>query len=659
MKGLLVCSALVVVSSAFAQYGEIIMRPPTLPGPLQIGDAHETRFSGLHFTPAGRHPVYWSDVTPSAGASVLPPGAVDFTGIRIAGNRVTGGTAPRDWLLTGPGSPAQFNAGFFVYAPTVDFFFGSSFSVPAFTTAPAAAPSLLPMPAGYTQGRAETAWGNLAAGQVTGPAVPLAMVVWRNGAILTTSPNADVVDQMGAAFSVDRTNSPFTDDVTDYGYVTPPGVVGYIPTPAGWDTKDVFPGMVMLQKGGAVELVSIDGLINPLEFWNTSPGGTGFDARSLSTDGAFWYAGGYRFISGIASPVVRVRAIELPPTSGASGVYETKFPSPTFVPGNLNGQQLWTVFPTSASSSFLVGSGRPDGTLGVVVPSATIPAGSSYIYRPITYEAASTVNKVISGSANVRIRGNALSSPTVTTAGVSVYQGPTELARLMMDPRGYLTLTSGTNTGTTLEYGLSDNWMRLTLEVDFQNNRVRGYVNGVPYGFSIALGVPATGVTDFDLTVTGGGSQDVQFDDFVVKTGLPTKRVRLLAQPLDHVAPNGVPLTWNVSVDGTPLVTNRVSPFPYLNLELPQSASSITFSADGQSWLRRRATRTLPSGESSYALLLPNGDADGSGEVDLTDIDLIISRYLTTNAQADIDGSGEVDLSDVDIAISNYLLADD
>ena len=63
-------------------------------------------------------------------------------------------------------------------------------------------------------------------------------------------------------------------------------------------------------------------------------------------------------------------------------------------------------------------------------------------------------------------------------------------------------------------------------------------------------------------------------------------------------------------------------------------------------------------GQAFIRQLLPiPGDVDGSGEVDLTDIDLVIANYLTSNAQFDIDLSGEVDLTDVDIAIANYLRA--
>ena len=56
---------------------------------------------------------------------------------------------------------------------------------------------------------------------------------------------------------------------------------------------------------------------------------------------------------------------------------------------------------------------------------------------------------------------------------------------------------------------------------------------------------------------------------------------------------------------------------------------------------------------------LPNGDVDRSGEVDATDIDIVISHFGATFPGAgdrnwDVDGSGEVDAADIDICIANF-----
>lgn len=60
------------------------------------------------------------------------------------------------------------------------------------------------------------------------------------------------------------------------------------------------------------------------------------------------------------------------------------------------------------------------------------------------------------------------------------------------------------------------------------------------------------------------------------------------------------------------------------------------------------------------SVILPNGDVDGSGEVDAVDIDEVISRFgaVIGNANysvtADVDGSGEIDAVDIDLVIANF-----
>ncbi len=63
------------------------------------------------------------------------------------------------------------------------------------------------------------------------------------------------------------------------------------------------------------------------------------------------------------------------------------------------------------------------------------------------------------------------------------------------------------------------------------------------------------------------------------------------------------------------------------------------------------------TGPSGLLISLPNGDPDGSGEVDAADIDLIIANFGLGTTEAilgDLDGSGEVDAADIDIAIANF-----
>lgn len=91
-------------------------------------------------------------------------------------------------------------------------------------------------------------------------------------------------------------------------------------------------------------------------------------------------------------------------------------------------------------------------------------------------------------------------------------------------------------------------------------------------------------------------------------------------------------------------------------------SGSITI--DGSHWLKERF-ENLTIGASPIAATMRNGDVNDSGEVDLTDIDLVVGAYLSAIGSAsydrsvDLDGSAEVDLTDIDVAIANYLEADE
>lgn len=106
---------------------------------------------------------------------------------------------------------------------------------------------------------------------------------------------------------------------------------------------------------------------------------------------------------------------------------------------------------------------------------------------------------------------------------------------------------------------------------------------------------------------------------------------------------------------------------------LPAGASDLKLVVYGASFLASVATLNLPNpphpgtaspAQSFGVITLRNGDVDQNGEVDLTDIDLIIGDYLTEGGTiegeiTDLDANGEVDLTDIDIAIGNYLEADE
>jgi hypothetical protein len=54
-------------------------------------------------------------------------------------------------------------------------------------------------------------------------------------------------------------------------------------------------------------------------------------------------------------------------------------------------------------------------------------------------------------------------------------------------------------------------------------------------------------------------------------------------------------------------------------------------------------------------ILVKNGDADLSGEVDAADIDLVVAEFGSQAiGNTDVDVSGEVDAADIDIVIANF-----
>ncbi|MCC7103347.1 MAG: hypothetical protein IT206_09765 [Fimbriimonadaceae bacterium] len=99
----------------------------------------------------------------------------------------------------------------------------------------------------------------------------------------------------------------------------------------------------------------------------------------------------------------------------------------------------------------------------------------------------------------------------------------------------------------------------------------------------------------------------------------------------------------------------------------------VTFSIDGESFLRRRVTGSVPvpaPATTGPIINLPpttliGGDCDDSGEIDAADIDFVIAKFGMTfavaggDSNADVDASGEVDAADIDLVITNFGLSDD
>lgn len=130
-----------------------------------------------------------------------------------------------------------------------------------------------------------------------------------------------------------------------------------------------------------------------------------------------------------------------------------------------------------------------------------------------------------------------------------------------------------------------------------------------------------------------------------------TVRVRI-RQGLVDVVP---PTSFNMGQASTNLTVN-----------VPINAlGPAVVEVDGAQYLRRSTNVVLNGvGLTLPLVTLRPGDVDNNGEVELTDIDLVIADYLTEGGSAegsitDLDNSGEVELTDIDIVIGNYLLSDE
>lgn len=132
--------------------------------------------------------------------------------------------------------------------------------------------------------------------------------------------------------------------------------------------------------------------------------------------------------------------------------------------------------------------------------------------------------------------------------------------------------------------------------------------------------------------------------------------------------PAGVPVEIRMNSNPSAVTTLQVGLSPNGSFRIPVPTGAGRISVNYGSWLRETVEfDTTSADQSGLVMTLRNGDVDGSGEVDLTDIDTIIGNYLLSsndpgyaaNRNSDLNRDGEVDLTDIDIAIGKYLEADE
>lgn len=377
---------------------------------------------------------------------------------------------------------------------------------------------------------------------------------------------------------------------------------------------------------------------------------------------------------------------------------------------------LWVQFGTGATST--VSNAQAAGGSQSVFIDRTNATAAYWVYPPLNADGLGgeldTPWTPAIGAYEMSVDVRFAAQPANTGAiGIDAYsQG--RFARLLVAPTGANTasvLTSfPTTTGALGAFTWSnatnlnrDGWINLRIRqemISSTQSAITFFVNNVPFDGQFLDGLfqvryfisDAAGIapSDFDVQQTTFGTttvatspffglsfptldHDYFFDNYRVTTEGPGQPITL---PLNF---QGTEATWVAArtlkyrlLDASNNVIHSWYAFTgnegteTIVVNVPGTVSgNVTIEVDGGQFLKRRVPVTLTGGAQSLpAVTILNGDVDNNGEVDLTDIDLIIAAYLTAGGNIegniqDLDNNGEVDLTDIDIAISNYLLGDD
>lgn len=177
-----------------------------------------------------------------------------------------------------------------------------------------------------------------------------------------------------------------------------------------------------------------------------------------------------------------------------------------------------------------------------------------------------------------------------------------------------------------------------------------------------------TNVTQPALTTAGNDDQFLFFDDvhptrmghqalsevaFDVVT--PPHLLSGTIQLNDWVGTGPVPITLKLWRGPLLMATYETDRNPSMEFSVMVShTGSYDLTVEAAHFLRQRIPITLTTAPATVNVSLINGDADSSGEVDASDIDLVIAQFGSADPMADLDGSQEVDATDIDVAIANF-----
>jgi hypothetical protein len=83
-------------------------------------------------------------------------------------------------------------------------------------------------------------------------------------------------------------------------------------------------------------------------------------------------------------------------------------------------------------------------------------------------------------------------------------------------------------------------------------------------------------------------------------------------------------------------------------------SGTYDITAKSGNWLRQLISSKAVNGPTTVSFLLPNGDADGSNSVSLTDLGMVLGNFAQPGPDGDLDWSGTVTLTDLGVVLNNF-----
>lgn len=213
-------------------------------------------------------------------------------------------------------------------------------------------------------------------------------------------------------------------------------------------------------------------------------------------------------------------AVAMVAASAQAGViYGTSFESPTFVVGNLDGQDGWNchsyAFPTASTVQTAVAYA---GSQAVKIDSTVMPAGGGdWCVRNASFDPVGTGNPIVTVEWWMLVDVAATYS---STWGVDVYganYGP-RVGYMQVDTTGYV-LFNGATTTTTITRGV---WYDYKMVFDYAAHTYQGFVNGTSVGAAAMQSYNDFGDADLTCWKSGSTGNTAYFDDYsIVSTPEP------------------------------------------------------------------------------------------------------------------------------------------